>query len=97
MADDLLLFAAQETVLISLHAYFSLCYSFFFSWKAYFGREFSAKVIFFGCISLLVAKLTDWLKNPAPGFQPMRCKTKANRTNRTLYARIDPAVLTSNR
>ena len=30
MSDDLLLFAAQETVLISLHAYFSLCYSFFF-------------------------------------------------------------------
>ena len=30
MSDDELLFAAQETVLISLHAYFSLCYSFFF-------------------------------------------------------------------
>ena len=32
---------------------------------------------------IAIAKLSDWLKNLAPVFQPMRSKTK---TNRTMYA-----------
>ena len=32
---------------------------------------------------IAIATLSDWLKRLAPVFQPMRCKTK---TNRTMYA-----------
>ena len=35
-----------------------------------------------GC-AIAIATLSDWLKNSAPVFQPMRNKTK---TNRTFYA-----------
>ena len=38
-----------------------------------------------GAIALV--SLSDWLKNLAPVFQPVRRKTKANRT---LFARFPP-------
>ena len=37
--------------------------------------------------AIAIAMLCDWLKNLAPLFQPLRRKTK---TNRTLYARFFP-------
>ena len=37
--------------------------------------------------SIAIAMLSDWLKSLAPVFQPMRSKTK---TNRSLYARFFP-------
>ena len=36
---------------------------------------------------IAIATLSDWLKKLAPVFQPMRGKTK---TNRTMYARFFP-------
>ena len=37
--------------------------------------------------TIAIATLNDWLKNLAPVFQPMRSKTK---TNRTLNGRLFP-------
>ena len=37
--------------------------------------------------AIATATLSDWLKRPAPVFQPMRRKTK---TNRTTYAWFFP-------
>jgi len=37
--------------------------------------------------AIAIATLSDWLKNLAPVFQPMRSKTK---TNRCLYGRFFP-------
>ena len=37
--------------------------------------------------SIVIATLSDWLKNLVPEFQPMKSKTK---TNRTLYAQFFP-------
>ena len=34
---------------------------------------------------IAIATLSDWLKRLAPAFQPMRIKTK---TNRTMYVRV---------
>ena len=36
---------------------------------------------------IAIATLSDWLKRLAPGFQPMRSKTK---TNRTMYTSFFP-------
>ena len=36
---------------------------------------------------IAIATFSDWLKRLTPVFQPMRSKTK---TNRTMYARIFP-------
>ena len=36
---------------------------------------------------IAIATLSDWLKRVAPVFQPMRSKSK---TNRTMYARFFP-------
>ena len=38
-------------------------------------------------IAIAIATLSDWFKDLAPEFQPMRSKTK---TNRTLHARLFP-------
>ena len=43
---------------------------------------------------IAIATLSDWLKRVAPVFQPMRSKTK---TNRTMYALIFPALRASYR
>ena len=37
--------------------------------------------------AIAIATLSDWLKSNAPVFQPIRSKTKINRT---LYARFFP-------
>ena len=37
--------------------------------------------------AIAIAMLSDWLKNLAPVFQPMRNKTK---NNRSFYARLFP-------
>ena len=41
---------------------------------------------------IVIATLSDWLKRLAPVFQPMRSKTK---TNRTMYASFFPALRAS--
>ena len=38
--------------------------------------------------AIAIATLSDWLKDLAPEFRPMRSKTK---TNRTLHARLFPS------
>ena len=35
--------------------------------------------------AIAIATLSDWLKDLAPEFQPMRSKTKTNRTLYTLF------------
>ena len=37
--------------------------------------------------AIMIATLSDWFKSPAQVFQPIRSKTKINRT---LYARFFP-------